>query len=103
MDELTKRDWAESTEAEQKAAKSPLMSLLEWQQKALTGLDADISDLIHKLEPVLEPEPLADINTEQTIPKDTHGSEFAKQFQGNTEKIERLSNHIKSIIRRCDV
>lgn len=83
-----------------KSSKSPLMGLLEWEQKALTGLDADLSDLIQKLGPVLEQPTTEKEPREQ---KDSHGSEFAKQYQANIEKIQRLSDTVKDLIRRCDV
>ena len=94
-------DAATSMEMEQKSStKSPLMGLLEWEQTALTGLDASLSDLIQKLGPLLE-QPTAE--KEPREQKDSHGSEFAKQYQTNIEKIERLSSTVKDLIRRCDV
>lgn len=82
------------------STKSPLMGLLEWEQKALTGLDTDLSDLAVKLGPLLE-QPTTD--KEPSEARNTHGSEFAKQYQANIEKIERLCNVVKDLIRRCDV
>ena len=113
LEGLTREDLYESTittkeliamvaidERGAEVTKSPLMGLLEWEQKALTGLDADISDLAQKLGPLLEQPTTEKEPREQ---KDAHGSEFAKQYQTNIEKIQRLSDYVKDLVRRCDV
>jgi hypothetical protein len=97
---ITKKELIAMDEQRAEVTKSPLIGLLEWEQKALTGLDADISDLIQKLGPLLEQPTTEKEPREQ---KDTHGSEFAKQYQTNIQKIERLSDTVKDLIRRCDV